>query len=86
MLLGDPGTQGEGRWRRRGGGGSGGGTRGRAGARGGRRRRRPPWWSPWAPRRGEQEAVWRQEGGDRVGPTDRGIAEVPSIEGMERGF
>jgi hypothetical protein len=85
--LGIPrGAQGEGRWRRRGGGGSGGGTRGRAGARGGRRRRRPPWWSPWAPRRGEQEAVWRQEGGDRVGPTDRGGAEVPSIEGMERGF
>jgi hypothetical protein len=28
--------------------------------------------------------VWRQ--GERVGPTDRGGGEVPSIEGVERGF
>jgi hypothetical protein len=56
------------------------------GARGGRRRQRPPRWPPWpaAVGRGERGAVGRQEG-DRVGPTDGGGGEVPSIEGMERG-
>jgi hypothetical protein len=84
MLLGDLGAQGEGRWRRRGGGGSGGGTRDRAGARGGRRQRRSRDGRHW--RRGKRAAVWRQEGGDRVGPTDRGWRRVPFIDGMERSF
>jgi hypothetical protein len=34
--------------------------------------------------RGEMGEVGRQ--GERVGPTDRGGGEVPSIEGMEGSF
>jgi hypothetical protein len=36
--------------------------------------------------RGERGGRCGGRRGERVGPTDRGAGEVPSIEGMERGF
>jgi hypothetical protein len=58
-----------------------------AGLRGGRRRRRR--WPPWpaaAGRGGASGGGVEAGGGERVGPTDRGGGDVPSIERTERSF